>query len=131
MPPFWLGIWTGHFPVGDMDRPLSSWGYGLASFQLGAPVLDLLLSGVLLSTLNDILSVRSTKKKRENKTMLLCVCVADILMVLCVVCLKSTVYRMPAVLQLVQCKKFGTVWVLEKEDPEEQWNRDWAAAQSE
>ena len=27
--PFRLGIWTGPFPVGDMDRPLSSWGYGL------------------------------------------------------------------------------------------------------
>ena len=26
---------SGHFPVGDMDRPLSSWGYGLASFHLG------------------------------------------------------------------------------------------------
>ena len=25
----------GSFPVGDMDRPLSSWGYGLAPFRLG------------------------------------------------------------------------------------------------
>ena len=26
--PFQLGIWTGPFPVGDMDWPLSGWGYG-------------------------------------------------------------------------------------------------------
>ena len=25
--PFWLGIWTGPFPI-DMDRSLSCWGYG-------------------------------------------------------------------------------------------------------
>ena len=25
----------GPFPVEDMDRPLSSWGYGMAPFQLG------------------------------------------------------------------------------------------------
>ena len=30
--PFRLGIWTGTFLVGDMDRPFSSWGYGLAPF---------------------------------------------------------------------------------------------------
>ena len=33
--PFRLGIWTGPFPVGDMDRPLSGWGYGPAPFRLG------------------------------------------------------------------------------------------------
>ena len=33
--PFQLGIWTGPFPVEDMDRPLSSWGYGLTPFRLG------------------------------------------------------------------------------------------------
>ena len=35
MAPFQLGIWTGPFPVGDMDWPLSGWGYGLAPFRLG------------------------------------------------------------------------------------------------
>ena len=35
MAPFWLGIWTCPFPVGDMDWPLSGWGYGLAAFGLG------------------------------------------------------------------------------------------------
>ena len=29
---FRLGIWTGPFLVGDMDCPLSSWGYGPAPF---------------------------------------------------------------------------------------------------
>ena len=28
--PFRLGIWTGPFPIGDMDWPLSNWGYGPA-----------------------------------------------------------------------------------------------------
>ena len=27
--------WTCPFPVGDMDRPFSNWGYGLPPFQLG------------------------------------------------------------------------------------------------
>ena len=33
--PFYLGIWTGPFAIGDTDRPLSGWGYGLAPFYLG------------------------------------------------------------------------------------------------
>ena len=33
--PFQLGIWIGPFPIGDMDWPLSGWGYGPALFQLG------------------------------------------------------------------------------------------------
>ena len=32
---FQLGIWIGPFPVGDMDWSLSSWGYVLAPFWLG------------------------------------------------------------------------------------------------
>ena len=35
MAPFMLGIWTGPFPIGDMDWPLSSWGYGPVPFRLG------------------------------------------------------------------------------------------------
>ena len=33
----WDGFssWTCPFPVGDMDRPHASWGYGLAPFRLG------------------------------------------------------------------------------------------------
>ena len=37
----WMGewddfsLWTCPFPVGDMDRPLANWGYGLPPFQLG------------------------------------------------------------------------------------------------
>ena len=42
----WVGGWNGAiwddfssricpFPNGDMDRPLSNWGYGLAPFELG------------------------------------------------------------------------------------------------
>ena len=40
-----LSSWACPFPVGDMDWPLSNWGYGLAPFQLGygpAPFLHLL-----------------------------------------------------------------------------------------
>ena len=33
--PFRLGICTGPFPVGNMDRPLSGWEYGPAPFRLG------------------------------------------------------------------------------------------------
>ena len=32
---FRLGIWTGPFPVGDMDWPLSNWEYGPSRFRLG------------------------------------------------------------------------------------------------
>ena len=32
MCPFRLGIWTGPFPIGDMDWPLSNLGYGPAPF---------------------------------------------------------------------------------------------------
>ena len=29
-----MGIRTGRFLVGDMDRPFSLWGYGSATFEL-------------------------------------------------------------------------------------------------
>ena len=32
--PFWFGMWTGPFPMRDMDWPLSGWGHGLAPFWL-------------------------------------------------------------------------------------------------
>ena len=33
----------GPFPVGDMDRPLSCWAYGLAPFQLGIWIVPFLV----------------------------------------------------------------------------------------
>ena len=57
----WCASWNCPFLIGDMDRPLSNWGYGLARFWLG--ILGPLFLFVMELSIGDIVFYTS----RDNR----------------------------------------------------------------